>query len=322
MSKTCLTMDVGGTNVTAGLVDEGGRILARRRFPTQSSRSQSLLTREMVDHLKSLAAEAPAGAPPVGLVVGLPGWINYEEGVLIEAPNLPGWRNVPVAEIFSRTLNLPVRLENDSNMYALGEWRYGAGAGLHNLLVITLGTGVGGGLILNDRLWYGSFLSAVEVGHITVAPQDGVMCACGRRGCLETVASATAMARQAREWLSAGRPSLYQGAPENLNTEVLHTLAQKNDPMALAVFESAGRALGLVLAGILNLLGLEGIVIGGGAAGAMDFIGPHIHDAVSRHVLVTWPERIKIAPGSLGNDAPLLGGAVLHYKNHIHDFCK
>ncbi|UQZ88393.1 hypothetical protein C4J81_03885 [Deltaproteobacteria bacterium Smac51] len=311
MNKTYLTMDVGGTNVNAGLVDGEGRILARRHFPTRTGRSQHDLTIDMVANLKELASEAPAGASPLGLAVGLPGWINYEEGVLVEAPNMPGWVNVPVVKIFSEALNMPVRLENDSNMYALGEWSRGAGRGLHNLLVITLGTGVGGGLILNDELWYGSFSSAVEIGHIPIEPENGAICGCGRRGCLETVASATGMSRLGREWLAAGRPTIYTGSPEDLNTKVLHDLALEGDQMALAVFRRAGEALGMILTGIINLLGLEGIVIGGGAARAMDFIEPRLWEILSNHVVVTRPERIKLLRCQLDEDAPLAGGAVL-----------
>lgn len=309
--KTYLTMDVGGTSVNAGLTADDGRILARRRFPSSNVRAQADLIRDMRDNLQALIAGAPTDAPPQGLAVGVPGWINYDEGLLVEAPNMPGWVNVPVVKILREALRLPVRLENDTNMYALGEWRYGAGRGAHNLLVVTLGTGVGGGLVLNDRLWYGSFLSAVEIGHIAVEPQTGAVCGCGRRGCLETIASATGMSRLAREHLASGKPSAYKGAAEAINTEILFTLAQQGDPMALAVFSGAGEALGQILAGAINLLGLEGVVIGGGAAGALDFIKPRLLEILAEQVLVCDPARVKIVCASLGDDAPLLGGALL-----------
>ena len=314
--KCYLALDVGGTNVIAGLVDEEGRILARRRFPTKSGRPPSEVIADMVAHLRTLSSENPSGCRPEALAVGLPGWLNQSEGLLIQAPNMPGWVNVPLAEIMSQALNLPVRLENDSNLYALGEWLYGAGRGLDNILVITLGTGVGGGLILNGRLWNGSFASAVEIGHMPLRLAGGALCGCGRRGCLETVASATGMSRLGRQWLSEGRPSAYQGRPEDLSPQIMYELAQIGDPMALSVFREAGQALGQILSGIFNLLGLSALVIGGGAAGAFDFIRPSLWEVLSERLIVTEPSRIKIFRGLLGEDAPLAGAAGLFKGNY------
>ncbi len=304
-------MDVGGTNVIAGLVKTDGTVVGRRRFPTLAGRPPVEVMADMAANLKELAGEAPGGASPVALAVGLPGWLNQREGLLIQAPNMPGWVNVPMADIMSQTLGLPVRLENDSNLYALGEWLKGAGRGLENLLVITLGTGVGGGLILENKLWNGSFASAVEIGHIPLILEGGSLCGCGRRGCLETVASATGMSRLGREWIAAGKPTDYQGRPVDLSPRLMFGLAQESDPMALAIFHQAGQALGTILAGIFNLLGLEGVVIGGGAAGAFDYIYPGLWATLSERVLVTDPAGLKVLKGELGEDAPLVGAAAL-----------
>ena len=310
MKEKCyLAMDVGGTNTIAGLVKSDGSILARRRFRTRSERPPAVVMADMAARLGELAAEAPAGLSPAALTVGLPGWIDQREGLLIQAPNMPGWVNVPLAEILSQALGLPVHLENDSNLYALGEWLHGAGRGLENLLVITLGTGVGGGLILEKRLWTGSFASAVEIGHAPLHPDNGHICGCGRRGCLETVASATGMRRLGRDWLAAGKETLYKGLPEDLTPRLMFNLAGRGDPMSLSVFAEAGRALGLVLSAVFNLLGLEGVVVGGGAAGALDYIQPALRQVLDERVLVTDPANIKIIKGQLGEDAPLLGGA-------------
>lgn len=309
-SRHFLVMDVGGTNVTAGLVGEDGRVAARRRFPTRTGRPPVEVMADMAANLRDLMAMAPEGARPEALAVGLPGWINQREGRLIKAPNMPGWVDVPMAEIMSRAVGLPVRLENDTNLHALGEWLHGAGRGLVNLIVVTLGTGVGGGLILEGKLWNGSFASAVEIGHIPLAA-DGALCGCGRRGCLETVASATGMSRLGRQWLADGRPTSYDGPPEALTPEIMHGLAQNGDPMALDVFRRAGEALGLVLSSIFNLLGLEGAVIGGGAARAFDFIRPGLWPVFSERLIVAEPERVKLLTSRLGEDAPLVGGAAL-----------
>ncbi|MDR1043835.1 MAG: ROK family protein [Candidatus Adiutrix sp.] len=314
--KHYLALDVGGTNVIAGLVDQEGRILARRRFPTNSGRPPEEVIADMVVNLKALSGQKPGGCRPEALAVGLPGWLNQAAGLLIQAPNMPGWVNVPLAEIMSQALDLPVHLENDGNLYALGEWLYGVGRGLDNLMVITLGTGVGGGLILERRLWNGSFASAVEIGHMPLGLSGGALCGCGRRGCLETVASATGMSRLGREWLRSGRPSAYRGRPEDLSPRIMSELALIGDPMALHVFREAGLALGQILSGIFNLLGLEALVIGGGAAGAFDFIRPSLWEVFSERLIVTEPSRVKLFKGGLGEDAPLAGAAALLRKHY------
>ena len=306
--KYCLALDVGGTNVAAGLVSTSGQVLSKRYFPTQATRPVEVVIGDMITNLQELITQSPT--PPVALAVGLPGWIDTAKGVLVRAPNMPDWNHVPMADIMQRALGLPVLLENDANLYALGEWLYGSGQGLKNLIVMTLGTGVGSGLILNGKLWYGSFTSAAEAGHIPLT-LDGAECGCGGRGCLETIASATAMGRLGREWLERGGLSNYKGRPEDLTTEIMYELAKGQDAMALSVFKQAGQALGRVLAGMFNLLGLEGAVVGGGAAGAFEFIEPGLQEIISQRVIITNPENIKIAVGSLGQDAPLLGASAL-----------
>ena len=311
--KIYLAADLGGTNIIVGLVNGEGRVLARRVFPTASGRGPDQVMADIIGQLKNLAAAAPEGRPD-GLAIGVPGWIDQHAGVLLKTPNMPGWDNVPVVEILSRALGLPVFLENDSNLYALGEWHGGAGRGLRHLLTLTLGTGVGGGLIIDGRLWYGAFASAGEVGHLRVEAR-GAPCGCGRRGCLETIASATGMARLGREWLKKKKETLYRGTPELLTPKVMFDLAQKGDPMSLAVFRRAGEVLGQVLVGVFNLLGLEGAVIGGGAAGAFEFIQPRLSQMLAEGVLVADPARLKLVRGQLGEDAPLAGApALIHRK--------
>jgi len=304
--KTYLAADIGGTNITMGLVDEDGRALARQSFATAADRGPAQVMADIIGHLKKLNGEAPEGRRPGGLVIGVPGWINQAEGILLRAPNMPGWINVPVVDILSRALALPVFLENDCNLYALGEWRSGAGRGLRHLLILTLGTGVGGGLIIDGRLWYGAFASAGEIGHQMVEPR-GSLCGCGRRGCLETIASATGMTRLGREWLKKKKETLYEGAPDRLTPLVMFDLARRGDPMSLAVFRRAGEAVGQVLAGVFNLLGLEGAIIGGGAAGAFEFISPRLREVLAERLIVADPSQIKLARGELDEDAPLAG---------------
>jgi glucokinase len=300
-------VDIGGTNIRLGLVRADGQILTSHSLATDSARGPEKIITTLINNLKTLAAAAPLACKPQALAIGLPGWIDQTRGILIKAPNMPGWSNIPLASLMREAINLPVYLENDTNLYALGEWCHGAGRGLKNLLVITLGTGVGGGLILDGHLWYGSFASTVEIGHIPIALAGGATCGCGQRGCLETVASATGMIRLAHNWLKEKNPTTYKGNPADLTPKIMHGLARAGDPMSLAIFKKAGKALGLVLADIFNLLGLEGVVIGGGAAGAFEFLQPPLRRILNERILITGAASIKLLPSELGNKAALVG---------------
>jgi glucokinase len=308
---TFLALDIGGTNVTGGLVDRAGRILHMADFPTSLAKERQQLIDLIVDHLKSLWNKADDGRRPKALAIGAPGWLKPREGVLVVAPNLPGWRDVPITRIMSQALDLPARLENDANLYALGEWLSGAGRGSNNEITITLGTGVGGGLILDGRLWSGSFASAAEIGHIPLGEGYPAVCGCGRVGCLETVASARGMARLAREGLARGEKSLYQGSPEDLTAKDLEALAREGDSLALGVLAAAGRAIGQILTGVFNLLSLETAVIGGGGAGAFEHLKGPIMEVLAARLVTAQIGEIKVVKGLLGVTAPLVGGAAL-----------
>jgi glucokinase len=208
-------------------------------------------------------------------------------------------------------LDLPARLENDANLYALGEWLAGAARGSKNMITVTLGTGVGGGLILDGRLWSGSFASAAEIGHIPLGPGFTAVCGCGREGCLETVASARGMARVARERLAGGEKSLFQGDPESLTAKTLYDLAHQGDAMALGVMDTAGRAIGHVLSGVFNLLSLDTAVIGGGGAGAFELLKGPIMEVLAAKLVTAKIGEIRVVKGLLGVRAPLVGGAAL-----------
>jgi glucokinase len=308
---TFLALDIGGTNVTCGLVTRGGKILIKDSFPTSNGSAPQALTDLIADKLKTLSRESGLSRRPKAIGIGAPGWIKPTEGIVMMAPNIPGWQNVPITRIMSQAMDIPAMLENDANLYALGEWLSGAGRGYQNEITLTLGTGVGGGLILNGRLWSGSFTSAAEVGHFPLNPWTGSICGCGRKGCLETLASAKGMSRVAREWLASGQETLYTGQPEDINPAIMLDLAQRNDPMSLSVFKTAGEALGLTLATIFNLLGLEIAVIGGGAAGAFEFFEKPLLKTLGAHLVTAQINEIKILKSSLGVDAPLVGSAAL-----------
>lgn len=308
--RTYLGVDLGGTNARCGLVTREGEILRRSRFAVEAGRGPEPILQDLIAALAALQEGLPAADRPRGLAVGVAGQVLAREGLLASSPNLPGWTNLPLARRLGQALGLEVCLANDADLYALGEWLAGAAQGLSNVIVLTLGTGVGGGLILEGRLWTGSFGSAAEIGHLVVEP-DGEPCPCGSRGCLETIASASAMARTARRWLSQGRASAYQGDPEDLSAARLCELAREGDALAREVFARAGWALGLALTSVFNLLGLEGAVIGGGAAPAFEFIYPEMFAEFSARVFAVDPGRVRFAPAVLGDDAVLVGAPAL-----------
>jgi glucokinase len=308
---TFLALDIGGTNITCGLVNRLGEVLATDIFPTIQGTSPDSLISQIVQRLKILWGTADQAHRPSAVAIGAPGWIKPLEGIVVNAPNLNGWVDVPITKLMSQALELPARLENDANLYALGEWLAGAGQGCNNQITVTLGTGVGGGLILNGHLWSGSFNSATEIGHIPLGPGYSAKCGCGRIGCLETIASARGMTRLAREWLASGRKSRFKGSPDELNTEVMLDLAERGDPMSLHVFKEAGTALGQVLTGVLNLLSLERVVLGGGAAGAFKFLKQALTEYLTQHLVTAKIDEIQVVKGKLGINAPLVGAAAI-----------
>jgi glucokinase len=310
MKKTYLGVDLGGTYVKCGLVDARGRILRRDRFPVDSRRGPEATIADIVAHLEGIIEGLPLDEKPSGLALGAAGLIEVHRGILIKAPNLPGWNNVPLRDLFSARLDMPVRLENDANLHALGEWHSGAAKDWRHFILITLGTGVGGGLVLNSRLWNGTHMSVAEIGHMTVDPH-GPVCACGNNGCLETYASATAMCRMARERYghSGKTPDVFDSNRHDASD--LFKLADQGDETAKQVFHQAGWALGLALANVFNLLGLEGAVIGGGASAAFEFMHPALIAEFSKRVMTVDPRSVHIRKTALDNDAPLAASAVL-----------
>jgi glucokinase len=309
MNETYLAVDLGGTNVKYGLVTTTGQVRYFTKWPVDPGRGSGPVVAELVNRLKDLLAEIPSQDQPRGLAVGVAGIVNSKQGLLVFARNLPGWRQVPLAALLEKALGLDTRLENDANLYALGEYRAGAGRGLRNFICITLGTGVGGGLILDGRLWKGPYGTASEVGHLVVEPQ-GLPCSCGGRGCLETLASARAIENQARLLFNETTPvgSELTGTP---TTEALYRMAKTGNRMAADLFGSAGRALGVALAGVFNLLGLEGAIIGGGVSAAFEFLYPTLYEEFSSRLVAVDPLTIRILPAQLGDTAPLLAAPVL-----------
>ncbi len=313
-----IAVDLGGTNTRWALVDRQGAILGRWERATATMPDQETLINTLAAELLASGKEAAAqGVEVMAVGLGVAGRILPDEGVVAFSPNIPWLNNCPLVPKLKNQLPWPIVLENDANLFAFGENWLGAGAGYDLMLGITLGTGVGGGLILNGQIWSGTAGTSGEVGHITIEP-DGSRCNCGNRGCLETLASAFWTVIWVKEQLAQKTPSwlveLWEKDPEAINGETLVVAAKMNDPLALKAFERVGKALGIAIADVVHLLGLSRVVLGGRFALAWDHFHLPMEEELHRRLTLFPPAKVSVAPAKLGDDAGLLGAARLAWE--------
>ena len=354
MSDYGIGVDLGGTNLRVAAVDEGGNILATTTLETNVSRGRDEvidalcqavqkiakqvgepvgdeLANELAKQAAGIATPAsthsPAAGKPgrlCGIGVGVPGLVDSETGRLVESPNLPGWSNYDVQGEIEARLATSVIIENDANAAALGELWLGAGRGMESLCMYTLGTGVGGGLILQNKIWRGWNGMAGELGHCNVQP-DGHPCGCGSWGCLEQYASATAVRRMASEAMASGAATELCGVANGMmDSRAVYECAMRGDAEAGKVFERVGRSLGLAIAAMINTLNMPLYVIGGGVSSAWDAFAPAMFDEVRKRSFVyagTTADNgsglggrqrfTRIVQATLGGDGGLFGAARL-----------
>ncbi len=311
-------IDLGGTNARLALVGRQGEIMGRWERATATMPDQDSLVATLAADLAVCGQEAHSRRLEVnGVGLGVPGRVLAREGRVAFSPNVPALNDLALIPRLQPRVAWPLFLENDANLFALGEYWLGAGVGHLQLLGITLGTGVGGGLILGGRLWSGNAGTAGEIGHITVDP-EGKKCHCGNRGCLETVASGFWAVAWVKEQLAQGAASwlreLYETDPEALQGEALVVAARQGDPLARRAFDRVGRGLGIAISTVVHLLGVSRVVIGGRFARAWEvFQLPMLEEL--HHRLTMFPEEaLSICPAQLGDDAGLLGAARLAWE--------
>lgn len=298
--QAAIGIDIGGTNTRFALVRGDGVITKRHRTVTPGDRDGFL--RQLGDGISLLRDEAKmAGWSVAGVGIGMPGLIS-RTGEILSSVNLPHCQGIDLVSRINSLVGLPVVVGNDANVAACGEHRFGAGRPYRSLLMITVGTGIGGGLILDNRLWEGAQGFAGEFGHITVEPM-GVPCPCGNRGCVEMYASATAIAEVARRCgaFAGGEP----------DTGSLALAAAAGDRQAVEIFAAAGRALGIAAAAVVNLLNIEVIVVGGGVAASFHLFAAAMDDEMRSRAFRPAVGPVRIMKGELGDDAGLLGAAAL-----------
>jgi glucokinase len=299
--------DLGGTHLRAAIVDERGQIHSRSKQNTPQGTGANEIVAALISAVKEIG-DVSDGLKAISLVV--PGTVKVEDGTVVRAPNLPCLDGFPLTAALTRELGLPAILENDANAAAVGEMWQGAAQGCRTIICVTLGTGVGGGIILDGELWRGVDGAAAEIGHMCVDPFGGVACTCGSRGCLEVFASATAIVRMTRE-ASPRYPDSVLHRRSELTAESIFEAGVKGDELALEIFRRMGVYLGIGLANLINILNPEMIVIGGGVANGWDLFEKHMLHEVEERAFPLLAARVKIVRAKCGDDAGLLGAARL-----------
>ena len=304
-----LGIDLGGTTIKAGVVDTAGRLLEKQQVPTGAAEGAGAVLERIVALAGALDQRRGSGGQDiVAAGIGIPGSIDVDRGVVRLAPNL-FWRDFPLRDELAARLHLPVAIDNDAHVAALGEMGQGAGRGFRSLLMVTIGTGIGSGLIIDGRIQRGVFGYGAEMGHFKMVP-DGRRCHCGGEGCLETLTSATAMVREFRAGLAAGRPSRLPDSPQLGAREILAAAAEGDD-LATGVVDNAARYLGIALANAVLLVGPEAIIIGGGPAQAGEVILTPIRRYLAQYLGAWQIEPLPVLAARLGNDAGIIGAAYL-----------
>lgn len=304
-------IDLGGTNIFGALVDGQGKTHGWVKRRTPVAEGYAAVLDAMFAMVRELLVQAPE--PVLGIGLGIPGLVDRESGLSVTSPNL-FWRNLPVLEPFRREFNLPVDMDNDVRVGALAELHFGAGRRFRSFLFTTLGTGIGAGIVIDRKLYRGPYGTAGEFGHMMIRP-GGPACNCGSSGCLETLASGTAVRRRIQEALEAGRDGggslLRAAAPESRDAGALAQAAHAGDPLALTLWGEIGTDLGVGLLNYYNLLGPEAAIVGGGVSLAGDLLLEPARRVCRERLMPGIREHVTIIAAEFGDEAGAVGAATL-----------
>ena len=305
-------VDVGGTNVKIALVSDKGKIVYSNSIPTRAEMGYEYTVNSMKDAIRDLLKETKMKSNDIeGMGFGFPGQIDCQKGVVRLAPNIPGWVNVPIANIMEKEFGISTRVDNDVRTATLGELNYGAGVGCENLVCITVGTGIGSGLVVNGKLVRGANNAAGEIGHIKLTNIGGPLCGCGDRGCLEAYASGPSIVALAEEYIRGGKSTKYRElANPDITPYIVAVAAKEGDPVARQIFRIMGEYIGMGLTSVVNLLNPEKIIIGGGVAEAGDILFEPIRETIAKRAM-TIQREVEIVPAQLGNTAGVIGASLL-----------
>lgn len=317
MKKIGIGLDLGGTTMLAAAVSEDGRILKQEIRETPAREKAKIILRSIVDLLRLVENwSLSENLEIVGIGLGLPGLVNFTTGVVELMPNFPKMRGFPIIDELKKYFDYKLFYENDASAALLGEYRFGAGKGVDDLICFTIGTGIGGAVLIDGKLLRGPEGFAGELGHITLDP-DGPLCGCGNRGCLEALASSSAIVRRAKEIISEGKIktllSNYLEREEELNASIIAEEANKGDLLAQKVYEETGKWLGIAIGSLANIFNIYLFLIGGGVASAGDVLFKPMIDETFKRAMPGIREKIKIDRFKLGNDAGVIGASTLPF---------
>ena len=300
MAKLIISIDLGGTNLKVALLDSHYKFKDKQVLSTRRFIKKEELIAAITDSIKTIIARNGLSPKDIlGVGLGLPGPIDIKRGIVHFFPNIPGWKQVNLKNILEKRLNLKVFLDNDANLMCLAEYRLGAAKGAKNAVCLTLGTGVGGGIIIEGKLYHGSSFAAGEVGHIPIN-ENGPRCNCGSNACLESYIGNNRIESFAKKILR-----------RKISLEDLSRLAKKQNKLARHIWSKVGERLGIGLSGVVNLLNPDTIVIGGGVAGAGEILFSKVRETLLKRAMSVQARHAKILKARLGSDAGLIGAAIL-----------
>lgn len=313
--KIYIGVDLGGTAIKVGICNEEGQLLHTYEGPTETEKGADTIVNNIERYVRLVVEQSPFSWDQVaGVGAGVAGFTNVREGIIILAPNV-GLRDFHIREILEQRLGKPIKIDNDANVAALGEAWGGAGKGVDNCVCYTLGTGVGGGIIIDGKIYQGFSGMAGELGHMSVVPDlEAISCGCGQMGCLETVSSATGIIRMAKDAVARGdRTSLAQ--VENIMAKDVFDAAKAGDEAAIRIVNRAAFYLGKSLAAVAVVLNPELFIIGGGVSKAGDILFNEIRSVFAKLTPEPVQRGVRIVPATLGNDAGMVGAAGLFLRS-------
>jgi len=312
--KAYIGVDLGGTSIKLGLIADTGELITHMEVPTRGGGFFQTVILDIVKYAKELVTQSDFAWNDIdGIGIGIPGLLDLKRGVVRIAPNLH-WENVPIKWFIEEQLEIPVKIENDANIAVLGEAWTGAGKQYRHIVMTTIGTGIGAGIMIDGKILHGKHGMAAELGHLPISDEK-ILCGCGNYGCLETISSATGIIRKAKEIVELEKPSLltdqYKETMENITAKNVIDAAKTGDQEALSIVNHAGKLLGKGLAITANLLDPEIIIVGGGVSQAGEIILQPIKEGFQENGLKSIVETVEIVPAILGNQAGMVGAASL-----------
>jgi glucokinase len=313
-----LGIDLGGSKILTAVVDPQGEMLSSDESVTPATEGREVVIRSIVDSAQSALQRAGVDISKISTVgIGAPGISNPEAGILFTSPNLPGWRNVLLRDIIQDSLGKKAFLINDANAAALGEFYFGAARGAHNFIYITLSTGIGAGIVIDDKIYTGAIGTAGEVGHMTI-DDNGPICNCGNKGCWEVLASGTALAREAKRRIQEGvKTSILKyvdGDLERLTAQVIHKAAEQGDKFAKELIGRTGYYVGVGLTNLINIFNPELIVIGGGLSNIGDMLLAPAFKTAGQRAYKEAFQAVRFVTAQLGRNSGVLGAAAFAFQ--------